>query len=114
MDIDYYSRALAFFFFFFLRKESKLSDKLQATLSVSVVKTSLHRIIYSSIWVVVLKSDSQSFQDSPDFKHHTLYYHQLNRHVNSTANSGRWWRMAQPSVLQSLGLQRVGSDLATE
>ena len=30
------------------------------------------------------------------------------------ANSGRWWRTGKPGVLQSMGLQRVGHDLATE
>ena len=29
-------------------------------------------------------------------------------------NSGRWWRTAKPGVLQSMGLQRVTHDLATE
>ena len=29
------------------------------------------------------------------------------------ANSGRWWRTEKPSVLQSMGLQRVGPNLAT-
>ena len=30
------------------------------------------------------------------------------------ANSRRWWRTGKPDILQSLGLQRVGQDLATE
>ena len=30
------------------------------------------------------------------------------------ANSGRWWRTGKPGVLQSMGLQRVGLNLATE
>ena len=30
------------------------------------------------------------------------------------ASSGRWWRTGTPGVLQSLGLQRVGHDQATE
>ena len=30
------------------------------------------------------------------------------------ANPGRWWRKGKPGVLQSMGLQRVGQDLATE
>ena len=30
------------------------------------------------------------------------------------ANSGRQWRTGKPGVLQSIGLQRVGHDLATE
>ena len=30
------------------------------------------------------------------------------------ANSGRWWGTGKPGVLQSVGLQRVGQDLATE
>ena len=30
------------------------------------------------------------------------------------ANSGRWWRTGKPGVLQSLGLQRVRCDWATE
>ena len=30
------------------------------------------------------------------------------------ANSGRWWRTGKPSVLQSMGSQRVGHDWATE
>ena len=30
------------------------------------------------------------------------------------ANSGRWWWTGKPGRLQSLGLQRVGHDLATE
>ena len=29
-------------------------------------------------------------------------------------NSGRWWRTGKPGVLQSMGLQRVGHDWATE
>ena len=29
-------------------------------------------------------------------------------------NSRRWWRTGKPGVLQSMGLQRVGHDLATE
>ena len=30
------------------------------------------------------------------------------------ANSGRWWRTGKPGMLQSMGLQKVGHDLATE
>ena len=30
------------------------------------------------------------------------------------ANSGRWWRTGKPGVLQTMGSQRVGHDLATE
>ena len=30
------------------------------------------------------------------------------------ANSGRWWRIGKPSVLQSMGSQRIRHDLATE
>ena len=30
------------------------------------------------------------------------------------ANSGRWWRTGKPGVLQSMEMQRVGHDLATE
>ena len=30
------------------------------------------------------------------------------------ANSRRWWRTGRPGVLQSMGSQRVGYDLATE
>ena len=30
------------------------------------------------------------------------------------ANSGRWWRTRKPGMLQSMGLPRVGHDLATE
>ena len=30
------------------------------------------------------------------------------------ANSGRHWRTGEPGVLQSMGSQRVGHDLATE
>ena len=30
------------------------------------------------------------------------------------AGSGRWWRTGRPGVLQSMGLQRVGHNLATE
>ena len=29
-------------------------------------------------------------------------------------SSGRWWRTGKPDVLQSMGLQRVGHDWATE
>ena len=29
------------------------------------------------------------------------------------ANSRRWWRTVKPSVLQSMGLQRIGHDWAT-
>ena len=29
-------------------------------------------------------------------------------------NSGKWWRTEKPGVLQSMGLQRAGHDLATE
>ena len=30
------------------------------------------------------------------------------------ANSGRWWRIEKPGMLQSVGLQRVGHNWATE
>ena len=30
------------------------------------------------------------------------------------ANFRRWWRTGKPGVLQSMGLQRIGQDLATE
>ena len=30
------------------------------------------------------------------------------------ANSGRWWRTRKPGMLQSMGSQRVGQDLAIE
>ena len=30
------------------------------------------------------------------------------------ASSGRWWRTGKPGMLQSMGLQRVGHDWATE
>ena len=30
------------------------------------------------------------------------------------ANSGRWWRTGKPGMLQSMGSQRVGHNLATE
>ena len=30
------------------------------------------------------------------------------------ASSGGWWRTGKPGVLQSMGLQRVGNDWATE
>ena len=30
------------------------------------------------------------------------------------ASSGKWWRKGKPGVLQSMGLQRVGHDWATE
>ena len=30
------------------------------------------------------------------------------------ANSGRWWRIGKPGVLQSMGSQRVGHELVTE
>ena len=30
------------------------------------------------------------------------------------ASSGSWWRTRKPGVLQSMGLQRVGHDWATE
>ena len=30
------------------------------------------------------------------------------------ANSKRWWGMGKPGVLQSMGSQRAGNDLATE
>ena len=30
------------------------------------------------------------------------------------ANSGRWWRIGKPVMLQSMGWQRVGHDLLTE
>ena len=30
------------------------------------------------------------------------------------ANSGRWWRTGRPGMLQSMALQRVGHDWATE
>ena len=30
------------------------------------------------------------------------------------ANSGRWWRIEKPGMLQSMGLQRVGHNLVTK
>ena len=38
--------------------------------------------------------------------------HQLNGHV--WADCGSWWWTGKPGVLQSMGLQRVGHDWATE
>ena len=40
------------------------------------------------------------------------WHHRLNGHV--WASSGRWWRTGTPGKLQSVGLQRVGHDWATE
>ena len=40
------------------------------------------------------------------------WHHRLSGRV--WANSGRWWRTERPGVLQSMGLQRVEHDLATE
>jgi len=34
--------------------------------------------------------------------------------ILSKLNSGRWWRIGKPGVLQSIGLQRVRHDWATE
>ena len=55
-----------------MRKKSKLRGQIWAILSAAVEKASLHNIIYSTTWVVVLKTNSQIFQDSPDFNHPTL------------------------------------------
>ena len=41
------------------------------------------------------------------------WYHRLNGH-KVWASSGRWWRTRRPSVLQSMGSQRVGHDRTTE
>ena len=38
------------------------------------------------------------------------WHHQL----NGCTNSGRWRRTAKPGVLQSMGSQRIGHNLATE
>ena len=40
------------------------------------------------------------------------WHHQLNRRV--WANSRRWWRTGKPGVLQSIWLERVFHDWATE
>ena len=40
------------------------------------------------------------------------WHHRLNGHER--ANSGRWWRTEEPSVLQSMGSQRVRQDLVNE
>ena len=40
------------------------------------------------------------------------WHHWLNGWI--WANSGRWWRIEKPVVLQSMGLQRVGHDWVTE
>ena len=40
-------------------------------------------------------------------------YHQLNGH-EFEQTPGRWWRTEEPGVLQSMGLQRVRHDRATE
>ena len=39
------------------------------------------------------------------------WHHRLN---GVWANSGRYWRTGKPGMLQSMGLPRVGYDLATE
>lgn len=70
MDINYYSRGHGASFF--SEKGIKLSGQLQAILSAANVNMFLHHIIYCSIWVVVLKTDPQNFQGSPDFKYPTL------------------------------------------
>ena len=41
------------------------------------------------------------------------WHHQLNGH-EVWANSGRWWGTGKPGMLQSMELQRVGHNLATE
>ena len=41
------------------------------------------------------------------------WYHRLNGH-KVWASSGRWWRTRRPSVLQSVGSQRVAHDRTTE
>ena len=38
----------------------------------------------------------------------------LNQWTWVWANSGRWWRIGKPGLLQSMGLQRVRHDLVTE
>ena len=38
----------------------------------------------------------------------------LARWTQVWVSSGRWWRTKEPGVLQSMGLQRVGHDWATE
>ena len=38
----------------------------------------------------------------------------LTRWTSVWANSRRWWRTGKPGMLQSIGSQRVGHDLATE
>ena len=40
------------------------------------------------------------------------WHHWLNGH--EWASLGRWWRTGKPGMLQSMGLQRVGHDWATE
>ena len=40
------------------------------------------------------------------------WHHQLNGHV--WVNSGSWWWTGRPGMLQSMGLQRVGHDWASE
>ena len=35
-------------------------------------------------------------------------------HWHKFEQTGRWWRTGKPGVLQSMGSQRVGQDLATE
>ena len=40
------------------------------------------------------------------------WHHQLNERV--WVSSGSWWWMGRPGMLQSMGLQRVGHDWATE
>ena len=37
-----------------------------------------------------------------------------NKHESNCANSRRWWGTRRPGMLQSMGLQRVRHDLATE
>ena len=40
------------------------------------------------------------------------WHHRLNRH--EFEQTGRWWRTGKPSMLQSMGLQRLRRDLATD
>ena len=41
------------------------------------------------------------------------WHHRLSGHEFEQA-PGKWWRTEKPGVLQSMGLQRVRDDLATE
>lgn len=78
---------------FFLKKESKLSGQLQAILSAANVNMFLHHIIYCSIWVVVLKTDPQILQDSPDFKYPTLLmpsYFEMPWEFSTFGNKEEW------------------------